>query len=203
MVSRNRTQLWKGALLLSLLIPSVAAALTEFSADLTYYDRENRAVVSGRLYVTDDAIREERQRGGAEEVRIIDLFRGTTTVVDPQRSEFELRNEVLVLPRNPVQFCSEAPLLVCQFQQQEWIDGRSTERWAADLGFTGFNITVTAWYDPQIQYPVRVQLDSGGYLQLSGIESERQPSALFSLPFGSSRVPKVEGVEIENFSVWP
>ncbi len=181
----------------------MVSALTEFSADLTYYDRENRAVASGRLYVSNDAIREERQRGEAREIRITDLFRSTTTVIDPLRSEFELRNEVLVLPRNPVQFCAEAPLLVCQFQQQEWVEGRQTERWAADLGFTGFNITVTAWYDPQIQYPVRVQLDSGGYMQLTAIEPGRQPSALFSLPFGSNRVARVEGIEIENFSVWP
>ena len=191
------------ALLLSLLIPSQAIALTEFSANIHYYDQQQQAVASGRLYVTDDAIREERQRGSAEEVRITDLFRGTTTVLNPQSGEFELLEEVVAVPRNPHRFCSEAPLLVCQFQQQDWVDGRETERWTADLGFAGLNITVTAWYDPQIQYPVRLQLDNGGYLQLSNIEPGRQPSRLFSLPFGSKRVSTVEGVKLEQFSVWP
>ncbi len=192
------------ALLLPIaLLPAVAVALTEFSADLTYYDQRQQAVVTGRLYVSDTAIREERQRGGRAEVRITDLFRGTTSVLDPQLGEFQQRDEVVAVPRNPLQFCAEAPLLVCEFQQQESVDGRNTERWSADLGFAGFNIRVTAWYDPQIQYPVRLLLESGGSLQLSNIESGRQPSALFSLPFGSRRVPAVEGVRIEHFAVWP
>ncbi len=189
--------------LLTLFLCQGAAALTEFSADITYYDREMATLATGRIYVSDLAIREERQKGARREVRITDLFQGTTTILDPQRGEYQVLQELLVLPRNPLRFCADSPLLICEFERREQVDGRQTERWRAGFGVAGFDITITAWYDPLIQYPTRLQLERGEWMQLSNIEIGRLPSKWFSLPFDSSQVERVEGVGAGPFSVLP
>ncbi|MBT4329886.1 MAG: hypothetical protein HOD58_08165 [Gammaproteobacteria bacterium] len=193
------------ALLLTLFSASTLA-LTEFSADVTYLDAAQNHQRYGRLYVSDDAIREERYHEvdqKAYEVKIIDLFRGVTLRADLQRGEYQQLNEVVTMPRNPAQFCAEAPLLSCGFQQRERLQQRVVERWAAELGFSSLSIEITAWYDPEIQYPVRLQMSDGETLQLSNVEVGRLPSATFSLPFDLRRVAKLEGIAVDNFSLWP
>ena len=201
--SSNLSRCLQGGILLSLLYASVATALTEFSADLNYYDRNDSVVATGRLYVTDDLSREERSQGERQEVRITNLFRGVTTLYDPATGEYQLTGEMEVVPRNPVRFCAETPLLACGYQQHEQIAGRSVERWGAELGFMGVNLKVIAWYDPELHYPLRVALESGGYQELSNVEVGRLPSALFTLPFGAVEVDRVVGVEIDYFSISP
>ena len=106
------------------------------------------------------------------------------------------------MPRNPVRFCAEVPLLACGFQGNERIDGVETQRWGAEFGLGELGMSAVAWYDPQLQYPVRVELQGSGVRQLSNIEVERVPSALFSIPFNVRRVERVKGVEIDYFSEW-
>lgn len=160
-------------------------------------------MANGRLYVTDDLIREDRQAEGREEIRITDLFRGTTTIFDPQLRQFQLQRETISLPRNPLQFCTETPLIYCSFEQQEVMLGRETERWGAEVGLGEWGLRLTAWYDPQIQYPLRLQLAESGSLELKNIQVARLPSSLFTLPFDAERVEKVQGVALAPFALWP
>lgn len=178
-------------------------ALTEFSADITYQRAEQREPLHGRLYVTDDVIREERYQGQQQEIRIIDLFRGVTLRIDPHREEYQQQDEVLSLPRNPALFCAEMPLLACGFERVERIAERETERWSAEMGISGLSIEITAWYDPQIQYPLRLRLGNGDTLQLSNIEIGRLPSSLFTLPFHLRRVAELEQPQTGGFSIFP
>ncbi len=178
-----------------------AQALTEFSADLAYFDSDSQVVVTGRIYVTDDAIREERHKGEQREVRIVDLFRGITTVIDPVAGEYS-QQEAFAIPRNPSLFCDEMQLFSCGYQFDEAVGGTVASRWGADFGIGEFSIGVTAWYDPDLQYPIRIEVDGGGIRQLSQVEVGRLPSSLFTIPFDVKRVDHVEGVRIEHLMGW-
>ena len=68
----------------------VAVALTEFSAEVQYYNQQQKQLtIHGSLYVSDDVIREEFNRDGKVEVKITDLFRGTTSMLDLERKEYQ------------------------------------------------------------------------------------------------------------------
>lgn len=183
-------------------IVSAAEALTEFSADVTYFDNHNTPLFTGRLFVGNDAVREERSSSDEKEVRITDLFRGVTYVLNPQAEEYH-QEEALPVPRNPARFCAEMMLLDCGLKSREEIGGRGTERWEAELGFGELSLGVIAWYDQNIQYPVRIELKDGASQQLSNIQIIRPSSALFSIPFNYRRVEQVDMVQSVGFPEWP
>ena len=203
LVSARLRHFWIQALLslLTLGWGASATALTEFSADIRYL---NDAVptVEGRLYVTDHAIREERKSEKGREIRITDLYRGVMYVLDPQQSEYH-QQQAYPIPRNPQAFCAEMLLAECGFRATEGQMGRKTERWAAELGFGALNFGVVAWYDPEIQYPVRIELDSGIVQELGNIERDRLSSALFSIPFHYRQIEASSADPNGNFPHWP
>ncbi|HIJ23877.1 MAG TPA: hypothetical protein HPP65_02840 [Gammaproteobacteria bacterium] len=189
---------------MSILHLPVAVALTEFSAEVQYYNQQQKQLtIHGSLYVSDDVIREEFNRDGKVEVKITDLFRGTTSMLDLERKEYQRVAEVFTIPRNPAQFCAEMALLECGFKGYEEIEGVKTERWGADLGFGSLSVDVVAWYDPSIQYPLRIKLGNGNVLQLSRVEKRRIPSSLLSVPFGFNEVDQLKHPQGDYFSVWP
>ena len=59
--------------LLSSIMPAVEA-LTEFSADVSYFDSENPQPFTGRIFVSNSAIREERSGSRGETIHITDLL---------------------------------------------------------------------------------------------------------------------------------
>jgi len=203
LVSARSRHFWIQALLslLSCGWGASAAALTEFSADIRYL---NDAVptAEGRLYVSDHTIREERQNDKRREVRITDLYQGVLYVLDPQRGEYH-QQQAYPVPRNPQAFCAEMMLAECGFQATEAQMGRQTERWAAELGFGELSFGVVAWYDPEIQYPVRIKLNSGIVQELSNIEQGRLSSALFSIPFHYRQVEAGSMSQSGDFPQWP
>ncbi len=176
-------------------------ALAEFSADLIYYDADDQEVARGRLYVSDDAVREERSRGKEREVRITDHFRGVTTVIDPVRERY-YQTERSALPRNPARFCEQMMLLECGYQKDEEIDGVAVERWGAELGLPGISLQLLAWYSPQLHYPVMVELEGSGRRRLSNIQLGRIPSSLFVIPFRAEPVEPFEGVKLVPLVGW-
>ncbi len=182
----------------------MAEALTEFSADLTYLDSHNRAIHTGRLFVSNDAVREERrgQDGSEAEIRITDLFRGVMYVLNPERGEY-YQQEATPIPRDPASFCAEMALLLCGFQSEEELMGKWTERWGAEFGLGELSIGVVAWYDPEIQYPLRIELNRDSSMQLSNVETGRLSSSLFSIPFRYRRVEPSEMVQAGDFPEWP
>lgn len=181
---------------------TAAEALTEFSADVTYFDDHKSLHSSGRLFVSNDSIREERKSSDAEVIRITDMFRGVTYVLEPGSEEY-YQQDAMAVPRDPARFCAEMMLLDCGYRGEKKIDGRLTEHWGAELGFGDLSIGVSAWYDPTIQYPVRIELNDGASLQLSNIHIARPPSSLFSIPYNYRMVERVDGEQSAGFPEWP
>ncbi len=192
-----------GATLLLLLFTAapVVEALTEFSADISYFDSGKNQISAGQLFVSDRAIREERTTSQGKEIIITDLFYGTTYVLNPETGEYH-EQDALPVPRNPAQFCAEMPLLLCGFQREEELMGIKTERWGADLGFGELTIGVVAWYDPEIQYPIRVEFNEV-VQQLSNVRKGRVSSTLFSIPIRYRMVERERVEQGAGFPEWP
>ncbi|MBC8519330.1 MAG: hypothetical protein H8D24_02850 [Gammaproteobacteria bacterium] len=176
--------------------------MTEFSADVTYFDDHKLLQSSGRIFVANDSIREERKSSDSEVIRITDMFRGIAYVLEPGSKEY-YQQEALAVPRDPARFCAEMMLLECGYRGEKEIDGRVTEHWSAELGFGDLSIGVSAWYDPTIQYPVRIELNDGAALQLSNIQIARPPSSLFSIPYNYRMVEQTDSDQSAGFPEWP
>ena len=108
----------------------------------------------------------------------------------------------LPVPRNPAEFCTEMALLLCGFQGDEELMGKRTERWGAEFGFGELSIGVVAWYDPDIQYPIRIKLNDR-VQQLSNVHKGRLSSALFSIPFSYRMVEQADDSKASGFPEWP
>ena len=200
--SSNLARIAGVAILLLGALP-VAEAMTEFSAEVDCFNQQGDPVMKGEIYVSDDVIREEVGGDSPVSIRITDLFRGVSYLLDTVRHEYQERQEVFTVPRNPSQFCAEMALMECGYQEREQVNGVETEHWRAELGFGSLTIGVDGWYDPKIQYPLRIQWGGGRQLKLSKVKVGRIPSALLSIPFDYQRVDSIEGSVAEYFSDWP
>jgi len=169
--------------------------LTPFSADIQMSSMQANPVnrdMSGKLYVSPQAMRMDMQGEGAREANIITTFATQTVdiIMPQQRMYMEHRagenpmhrgpNTSDVHPYDPKNPCASDPGSTCKNMGTETINGRSADHWQ----ITHKDGTVSdIWIDNSLHFPIKT-VSGGTTWQLTNIKEGPQEPSLFQVPAG-------------------
>jgi hypothetical protein len=173
-------------------VASIAAAQTEFSADM--FDSQ-RPDSPGKIYFGKDKIRFESgkkdARGGG--VFIMNLAtQMSTAIMDQQHMYMELPAQIAA-QRNPYHFfrTGDVDSACADWLAQSWNQGGTCHKVGNDtvngrntVKFEGTNSrgeSGTMWLDPKLRFPVKWE-GKGSTWELRNIQEGSQPSSLFEIP---------------------
>ncbi len=192
---RTRILLLTAVLLLALSIVAQVPHLTPFSADMEISSMQagpaNRDM-SGKLYVSPQAMRMDMEGEGPRQAIIITTFATKTTdILMPQQHMYMEHkagenpmhrgpNTADVHPYDPKNPCATDPGTTCKDLGSETVNGRTAEHWQV----THKDGAVSdLWIDDQLHFPIKT-VTEGTIWQLKNIKEGPQEASLFQVPSG-------------------
>ncbi len=173
--------------------------LTPFSADMQTSSSQANPVnrdMSGKIYVSPQAMRMDMAGEGAHEANIITTFATQTVdIVMPQQHMYmEHRagenpmhrgpNTSDVHPYDPKNPCASDPGTTCKNLGTETVNGRTTDHW--QVTHKDGNVS-DVWIDNSLHFPIKT-VSGGTTWQLTNIKEGPQDPSLFQVPAGYHRM---------------
>jgi len=204
---RNYTLLFASLLLLSVSLVAQIPQLTPFSADMQMSSMQAGPVnreMSGKLYVSQQAMRMDMHGEGPREAIIITTFATKTVdILMPQQQMYIEHkagenpmhhgpNAADVHPYDPKNPCAADPGTTCKNLGTETVNGRSADHW--QITHKDGNVT-EVWIDNQLHFPIKT-VSEGTIWQLTNIKEGPQAASLFQVPAGYRKmdIPAMGGM---------
>jgi len=169
--------------------------LTPFSADMQFSSSQANPVnrdMSGKIYVSPQAMRMDMNGEGGHEVNMITTFATKTVdIIMPQQHMYmEHRagenamhrgpDTADVHPYDPKNPCASDPGSTCKDLGTETVNGRSADHWQ----ITHKDGSVSnVWIDNSLHFPIKT-VSGGTTWQLTNIKEGPQDASLFQVPAG-------------------
>lgn len=196
----NRTMTRISYFVAVLLLAGVAAAQRDFSAEVYNLDKSDK-VAQAKMYFSGDKMRfeplqKDPRNGGAF---IIKLGAQTATVIMDQQHMYMEVPGVMANQRAAYNFFSTGDVEnackdwgevgnnkggSCHKVGTDTVNGRSTIKYE---GNNANGETTFFWIDPKLRFPVKWQAKNGSG-ELRNIQEGSQPSSLFEVPAGYSKM---------------
>jgi len=191
--------LFSAVLLLGSSVFAQITQLTPFSADMQMSSMQANPMnrdMSGKLYVSQQAMRMDMQGEGPHQAIIITTFATKTVdILMPQQHMYmEHRasdnpmhrgpNTADVHPYDPKNPCASDPGTTCKNLGTETVNGRSCDHW--QITHKDGNIS-DVWIDNKLHFPIKT-VSQGSTWQLTNIKEGPQDPSLFQIPAGYQKM---------------
>lgn len=193
-----------------------AVQAQQFSADLVSSNASGQIVgTPGRIYVADGKARIETP-DLPNSFLIVDTLAPASYLVRPAQRIFmdskqSSRLTRLFVPLDPTNPCAQWRTMAavagltdagtwhCQAGDRVSLEGRSTVKFAV-LSPRGHS---TRWIDPQLRFPLRIELDDGAAFELRNVRREPQPADRFEIPAGYRKFdPRLVLEQLKRTDIW-
>jgi hypothetical protein len=190
---------WLKSLLVGLLVCNSGPALAQqFSADLVTADADGlTAMPSGTIHVLNGKVRIETPKF-PDGFFLVDGAGHTAFFVrPPQRIFMDARQSsrltqlfISVDPNDPCPRWRDSAKFSGAADQSEWQCERTGEEKISGRGTTVYRATssarqyMRAWVDPELKFPLRIEMDDGTTIAAVNIREEPQSVGLFEIPAG-------------------
>lgn len=195
MKSTTRGLFFSALLLLGCALLAQVPQLTPFSADMEMSSMQAGPAardMSGKLYVSQQAMRMDMNGEGPRQANIITTFATKTVdILMPQQQMYlEHRADENAMRRGPTMSevhpydpknpCASDPGSTCKNLGSETVNGRSADHW--QVTHKDGNVS-DVWIDNNLHFPIKT-VGQGTTWQLTNIKEGPQDASLFQIPAG-------------------
>lgn len=177
---------WRCAwlLLITLAMPTMATA-GQFSALMMIKDGDK--VLSGKIFVQDDKMRQEFSDAGGQTVTIVRPDLKVIWIIIPLKRAYA---EMPLKKKLPGQFIQIPPdALSKRPAGKETVNGYEAEKYEVTVKSGGGPERQTVWLAPKLGTPVKLEAKARNFLvEYKGIKEGAQAERLFSLPPGYKKL---------------
>jgi hypothetical protein len=201
---------------LGVAVSSLPAPAQQFSADLVKAEAGGKPHPSGRINVSGGRVRLQTSDVPAGYFLVLGteatyfLRPAAKVFMDAKQSSLLTQVFVAIDPDNPCTQWQAAARVAgaaddgaqrrCQRVGDDTVDGRRTIKYQA-ISPQGRQYFV--WVEPQLPFPVRLQLDDGVAVETVNIRETPQDDSLFSIPAGYRKFDPQQLIErIRHSDVW-
>lgn len=170
---RSRVSQFIGWFTALAVLPMSFVWAVEFSADLYQTDGQGNEM-TGRIYVAEDAIRNEMEHSGQQMVQIVNTDTGHSYMLMPaQKAYTEQRISAASEKRQEeINPCAGMQGVQCRKLGVETVNGRKTEKWEVVGQHQGQTMRIVQWIDVERKMPIKQEMPNNAVMNMRMLGKE-------------------------------